>query len=466
MNPVRGADNSPDGGDRPPKLAAMGRARRLAFVSSGRAVFALLLAAYIAVRVCGFVNVEVAQFSDSPLFLSMVGQPPWSRGMLAGPRPPVVPLLYTLFGADGPGGIFRLQWTLATVAWATLASAAGRVLPPIRLRWVAFAVLLAFGCTTPVALWDGCLLSESISLSLFAFAAAAGLLLCERFTKVRAAMFGVAAALWALAREPAPMELALLAGGLALAALARRPRSRALLILAGCLATGAVAGMASSAAGARWEYPLADVYLQRILPDAERATFFETRGMPSSPVLRALAGREANAADWTLWRAHELTEFRRWFRDRGARTYAVWLLRHPRFAVGAPLGDTGEMLAPSYDAYKPRGFSPPLGSTLDGLVYPARRSGLLLLGVAALILAVLKRRLLAVNRMLLVPAAMAALAVPAAFVVWHADTIELGRHALGISVQLRLCAWLLLLAAAGTRRPTSVGRPEALADVP
>lgn len=460
-------DDSRRDGRRSPAGRAVERARRAALAPSGRVSLVLLLTGYVVVRACAFLNLEVAQFSDSAVFLSMVGHAPWARGLLAGPRPPVVPLLYTLAGVDGPGGVLGLQWALATVAWAALACTAARVLLPRGLRPAGCAILLAFGCATPVALWDGCLLGESVSLSLFALAAAAGLLLCNRFTTLRAALFGAAAVLWALAREPAPMELALLAVGLALAAVIRRPRSRALLILAGCLAAGAVAGFASSAAGARWEYPLADVFLQRVLPDPERASFFEARGMPASPALRALTGREANAGDWALWRSDELAGFRAWFRDRGARTYAIWLLRHPWFAAGAPLGDTGEMLAPSYDAYKPRGFSPPLGSTLDGLVYPARRSGLLLLGAAAVALAAPKRRLLATRRELLVPAAMVALAVAAAFVVWHADTIELGRHALAIAVRLRLAAWLLFLAAVGAWLPAAAdGRPEAARDVP
>ena len=84
-------------------------------------------------------------------------------------------------------GFIALQSLLAVAAWGVLAFTVGRLVPAGWRRVVAVWVVLAFASSTPIALWNRSVLSESLSLSLLALLVAAVIWTARRVTWPRVA---------------------------------------------------------------------------------------------------------------------------------------------------------------------------------------------------------------------------------------------------------------------------------------
>lgn len=93
--------------------------------------------------------------------------PTWIGDSLVGQRPPVVPALYHLLGSNF-AAIVLVQSLLAAACWTALAFAVTSLLHARWLRPSAILIVLAFSFAPEVLWWERELLSESVSLSLFA----------------------------------------------------------------------------------------------------------------------------------------------------------------------------------------------------------------------------------------------------------------------------------------------------------
>lgn len=401
----------------------------------------MLLVACLALRFHAFAGAEPRAFSDTAGYLRVSRRALASPGFWLAARPFGVPLVYKAAGRD-PRSIAAVQWALSVTAWGVLAVVAARRLRCAGLRPLALASLLAFGAVRAVAQWDAALLSESLALSLTALLVAAGLRLATEFTWRGALLAGAAAGALVGTRPVYGSALLLVAGLLAAMAVMGGGRRRATLGVAGGLAALGLAGVLLGQARERWLFPSLNVLAQRILPREERLAHLAARGMPVNAALLRRSGQWASGG--AFLRDPELDAFRRWWRAHGRSAYAGLLLAHPAAAMADPFRDRARLLAPRLDGYEPAGFTAALPAAVEAVVYPGTPGALYAWGGAVLLLAAV-----AIGRrgrpeaVWLVPALLLASAGPFAGLIWHADAMEVERHALPVAVQLRLGLLLL-----------------------
>jgi hypothetical protein len=100
--------------------------------------------------------------------------------------------------------------------------------------------------------------------------------------------------------------------------------------------------------GSRSLFPLLNVFGMRILPYDFRRNFFSERGLQLTPPVLSKAFHWAsqgpNGSDWEWYRNPNLESARLWVDQRGKSVYALFLLRHPRFTFFRPWAE----LAPIY----------------------------------------------------------------------------------------------------------------------
>ena len=401
------------------------------------AAVAAIVIAYVVVRLWSFMAVTPRDFPDTAGYERVAELPLDGRRFWMAWRPFTIPLVYKALGGDARTAT-SFQWAFSVVAWTILAAVAAASVRSRALRPGVVAALLVASLDDDVLRWDGDLLSESISLSLTALLAAGGLLLAGRFTTPRLLALLATATLWAFARDSSAYALPFL--GLLVAALAltgSAPRRWLLVTLAFLLTF--MASLATASAGRRWEVPLMNVLVGRIVPEPSRHAFFVERGMPVGPAETRLAESWLGPERRRALADPSVDDLRRWLEGRARRTYVAFLLTHPGFAVGGPLGDIDQLLSPRLDFYSPQGFrSLPMSRLRVGTLATVAVSGGLL--ATAGVLAVRGRA----RGSWLVPASAMGLALPLSAVVWHGDTVEISRHAVCLAVQVRLGAWLLL----------------------
>jgi hypothetical protein len=407
------------------------------------APFALVALAYAWVRVAHLHALEEPlQTFDSAIYLGMARMSPGDTRFWIGERPWTVPLVFKML-PDDPRAIAWFQLAVSTVCWTLAAAVFARSLRAPLLRLAAFAAILLLSLSAAVAVWDGVILSESLSLSLMALVIAAWLWLAERWRWRALALVAAVALLWTFARDSNGWVLLAAAALSALAAAVARPARRYALVAA-LLGLCFVAGDATVSLAARWAVPFVNVLGRRILPSPERSAFFAHRGMPVTPSLTARAGKLAWSDDWAVFRDPGLRSFWTWAHASARATYLEFLAAHPASTLVEPARELDRLVSPDLSRWRPRGHSAALGGLADALYFRRGTVAWVVaagaLGAAALAWSVRRRDWRAV-----VPLGLIAVAVPHALVVWHGDTSSLERHAVAVGIQLRLAVWMLLL---------------------
>jgi hypothetical protein len=393
-----------------------------------------LAGAYIAFRAGGFSNIAV-RVTDTPTYEEAAAHPLWSVGFLGGTRPLTVPLLYKAVQSDDAR--IAAQVAISTACWLVLAAVVARSIRHPVVRPLAFATVLAFGLIRELTLWDGILLSESLTLGLLALVLAAWLALVQRPTPVRAAAALVALFFWTFARDSNAYIVLVLGGLIALTLVDARRRRLKLALVAGCAAIFA-ASFASAEAGQRWLLPAKDVVFRRVLETPDMSRYFAEHGHPVE-------------GNWTL---------KPWL-EQARGLYSGYLVRHPTYTLTAPFHGRQEalystadnrtsLLDPDLGLYwvnQGAGFMRP-PSVLSRIFFPRGVTVLLALVGGAIALALL----VAARRppppvVWLVPAAILLTTYPHLLAVWHFSGYEVDRHAFQAALLLRFCVFLLLLLA-------------------
>jgi hypothetical protein len=419
---------------RPARVTSSLRALKLHADARHHAVAVVLAAAYVLVRVWQASGSAPLYTRDSVDY-ERIARLPLSGAFASEVKPWGLPLFYKLLPGDLAVTAPIAQLLLSIVAWLALAFAFARCFESRAVRGLAFVSILVFSSSAFVAQWDVVILSESLSLSLYALVLAAALELARRPRRGVVAALLLVALLWSATRDTntyafAPIALALLPS-------LRRRRWLALALACGTVLI--LAGSASSASNPRrWELVMIDLVDERVLASPDASRYFEAHGMPLPPDLR----RRLFVARTPLSRFDRdpaLRPFRRWMLRSGRRTYASYLLSHTDEAVGEPLSRSGLLLSPvGLDFYKPRGFREVLPGRVDRIIFP--RSGrnvlvwlLLASGVAAALAVAGTSR-----RRWLLPLATAASALPLAILIWDSEPREVPRHELIPIVMSRL----------------------------
>lgn len=209
----------------------------------------------------------------------------------------------------------------------------------------------------------------------------------------------------------------------------------------------------------RLDRPLLHVIGGRIIPDAEASAWFQQQGMPLNPEVREIAptlgfraAPEPNA---------QTRPFYRWVRAEGRGTLMRYLLSHPGSSVSRVVSSHDEVLG-TVHGYRARGARTILPPWLERLIVPQR--SVIVLGLLLVASAAATRYRRQLSRPVLWGASVGLLAqLPFVVLVVHGDTIELGRHALGISITTKLLTVILGLAALDAMLATRA-RPPVSAD--
>jgi hypothetical protein len=384
--------------------------------------------------------------ADSGTYVE-VGQQLGFSSLLYAPRPLLVPLL--LRAVD-----FNLNWftwiqiVFSLCAWVFLAVSVSLCFCARKVRVTAFFLMLAFSTTIEIQLWQRTVLSESISLSLMALIIGLGLYAFRNSGAYVIIALASAVVLWCLTRDSNVFTLLPAAAIVGAAAAARRIPLKFVLFSLTCVSALALQESAS-AKHKRWIYPFMNVFGQRILTVPATTRFFLEHGMPmKDDEIASWRGRPALETYRLLVNDSRFSELKHWIESRGKSTYMSWLSRNLSYSITRPILALRVMLLPNYDEYVPENYSPPIRNTIGKLTYPTHPLYFVLfsvLGVGCMIWMLIGKHRLEI---LLVCLTLLSCGVLTMYVVWHADSIEIARHATVIPILYKLALWLAILSCA------------------
>jgi hypothetical protein len=313
--------------------------RARAFVLSP---YALILAAYVALRVIAAVGVPAMRHLDTAS---------WLRLDFSGAdiRLWTVPLFFKILPNDPlrEAG----QVALSIVGWVSLAGVTAWLLVNSKLKIVAFGIVLIVSLMPQVTSWDVTILGESVAISVTVGAIAAWWLFAMRPTKMTATVVCAVVVLWAFLRHTnvvVTIPIALILGVSLLVPRARALRAVILVVVAITLVWGVPTFGKNSY---NEDEVLLTVLSERVLPSPERTAWFAERGMPATDDVRSLAGAFEGQGSVPF---RENQRFFRWVVTHGRTTYFEFLRTHPRYVLGLPIKDaigTSAVLSGTHDVY-------------------------------------------------------------------------------------------------------------------
>ncbi len=302
-----------------------------------------------------------------------------------------------------------------------------------------------------MAVWDGALLSESLTLSLAALLVAALLLFVRGPSWRWAAVVLLLAFLLAGTRSTngylAPFVLIPVA-----VVVLRRSRWIAVAVAAGSLA---IAGVAYASANVRqWQVPLGEIIAGRVLQKPSEQAYFVARGMPVRPSLaQDIWSHRVPLAEFET--TPSLAYFMPWFEQKGRSVYTDYLLSHPGDALADPIADIPAMISPSPSThdlqglpvhfYAAKDYRDGLPSFAARVLYPSSARLLLIVAILSLLVLAALATMGLARVGWLIPVLLLASCVPHAVIVWDGDDASIGRHALLLAVLFRLGLLLVLL---------------------
>jgi len=390
---------------------------------------------------------SVQASTDTGVYIIMASKPIWSADFLEGSRPFTVPLLYKLFNSNFILIAF-FQSIFSLLCWSFLAFQISNVIKSRWLKIPAFTLVLLFSLSENIIQWDSVLLSESVSLSLMALFLAGWFWILNSWKWQKVVYLVVVAFFWTFSRETNAWIILMI--GIITAVIAVWKGSfKRYLIIAGVFILFFATNEISSNTGHRWIFPFLNILSQRILPNKENTSFFSKNGMPVTPALMRMSGKWASRENWAYYRDPALKDFRMWLHNNGKSTYIHWLLSRPYQTLKEPISNRQRLLSSREQNYFSPGFSPVLPVLLNKIVYPTDHLLLVILMLIFIIFEaiglIISQRVYWYNPAWIVLLFMILLIYSHAFLVWHGDAMEIGRHSLQVSVQFYLSLWTAML---------------------
>jgi len=418
----------------------------------GDALWSLLLAwsLFALFRVWQATTVPALVWPDSKDYETIGSHALWSGGFWFGSRPVLAPLLWMV--TRSPAHYVLGQAVVSVVVWGFLAWTVAGIFPDGWRRFASFTVVLAFATSTPIALWDRSVLSESLAMSGVALLFAVVIRFVQRPTPGRAIAV-VGAALWcALARDSeivVPTLLGLLLLGVAVT-LRRRPQFK-VLMGTGC-ALLLAAGFCISAVieSGRDNLNITNNMYVRVFPYPKTVAWFASHGMPESGQVDRLARMESQPPMGTAkavfpnLQSHAFARLGVWITDHGAATYGLWMATHPWDVVLDPLrrpertfnDGNGDLYAYAAGNRVTSGLTPVFW---PGWVW--------LEAMVAFTLVIGVKRKLWRNRVAQAIVALGVIGLAAMIWAWNGDGQEVTRHTVEGLAQVHLGALLAVLVA-------------------
>jgi hypothetical protein len=197
-------------------------------------------------------------------------------------RSPTVPFFYKLAG-NTPRSIAIFQVCFSIICWGLLALLVARAVHFAWLKPFAFLIVLVFSLSAPVIMWDGFILSDSISFALMALLIANFFWLLESWDWRKAVLALFVGLLWVFSRDTNAWVILMLAGSFII--MAAWWRSRRYLLMGAAFVLIFEANEISQSYSHRWTSPFINVVGRRILPNPEWTAYFAGLGMPVTPAL-------------------------------------------------------------------------------------------------------------------------------------------------------------------------------------
>lgn len=383
-----------------------------------------------------------------------------SKEFYFGPRPFVTSLMYKLYGSTERGAVLG-QLVFSTVSWLVLTFALGRRIQrplPRLLHCLLFPTLAAWW---NVMGWNMVMRAESTAFSWVALWCAALAAYCQAQGTVRATLLGLASFFVCFTRDSLPL-LVLPVVGLVMVIEWLRARRRAsvtrLSILGVALALTATFQVVTSQSvihpqfRTRHEFPLVNVIIRRVLPNAEAKAWFKEQGMPVHGEILRWKKKWASGNDFAIFEKKKYARFRTWVREEGKYTYLRYLLLHPGRTLGSAFDARDAIFATNLKYYTkepPRQFPFRLLAFFHPLITPS----------LAFVCALWALWRGVMSRLTLESWAFAC-AIPLVFLngilVFHMDAMEVERHALMGMVLLQVCVYALFVDWAA-RAPQAAG---------
>ncbi len=408
-------------------------------------------------------------FFDTEWYVETANEPIDSLEFWAGTRPFTYPLVLKYFGItldnftdiDQYPDLVHFQYWFSIFAWTALAIALSFQVRKLWIRPFVLLFVLYFSLNFEISIWDGLILTESTSFSLFALLVATWLLWNSSSQKLSGHLIQIVylffsilfTVLYVFSRES--NQYFVLMGSLVFLIISLfgklSRQNRYYYIVYFLLFVGIIFG--KNVAFGRsdlWQVHIFDHLAHRIIPDEQMREYFVSKGLPLSEDLTVITEMPGYEYIPYLLDDPEMTEFREWVQNHGLPTYFGYLISHPVQSMIEPFrhlptlfsGDNLEYHQPLYAVP-----TVPLWlKTLTQRFYP-RNLVVLFVFVGLSAFGVL-RYLLDKNLMQsswIVVAVLLVSLYPMMFIVWHGNPIEIERHAIPIGIQLRLMGWMTII---------------------
>ena len=413
-----------------------------------------------------YASPEVGETDDSLVFKDLASLPWTDAGLWCGLKPPLAALCYKILQIHPPA-IIAFQIVCSLLCCGLLSLAVSKAVKTIWLRPLAYTLVLLFGLSADIILWDFMILSESLSISLFVVLVATAFWLLNQWHPAKLWALIITGGVWAFSRDTNAWLLLSTAIVIGVIGLFHRERRVACFVLALCWgAFFAVNSMSAKMAaqkftipatsaytafelpprmGQRWVFPFLNVLTQRILPNPAKVQWFADHGMPVTPDLMHLAGQWGAGDNCAAYRLASLQPFRAWLLDQGHSCYIKHLVSDYRATLLAPWLNIKSLLSSKTGEPDPPGFVPILPPWLSAGIYPLLVFPFWPLVAGLIALAGLSFTCWDRQRKWWVPLGLLLLSYPHALLVWHGDAMAVERHALLLQIQIRLAIWIILL---------------------
>lgn len=412
---------------------------------------------------------------DTIQYARVAAQPLGSTAFWFGERPISLPLIFKLFGFH-PGDLplrpdttsairvtqFQAFFSLGSFVMLGLVLAA-----QVRSLWLKAASLFLiplFGMTIDVGMWNRILLSESLSLSFFALAAALTFLSLdlwegwqERSTTYKSALLLLtllAVTFFVGLRDVHAYLLLMLVPvmliGFAFRSIRTHPGFPIYMVALVVIVLLVGFQLVSMNRGERWLAPYVNLLTARILPKPEARNFFAERGAPIETVFREAGDYGRRQLYGYLFEDQDGRALLAWIREQGTRTYLAYLLRRVDQTLITPLQNMRHLLDAGSSEYRNQQHPDPLWmSAVSRFLFPRGWKMLLVWGMGLVGLMAVLTFIGDGRSSWLLPAFMILSAIPLSYLIWHGDAIEAERHATQVAFQYRLGLWSGSLLMAG-----------------
>ncbi|HCK65986.1 MAG TPA: hypothetical protein DHW49_06950 [Anaerolineae bacterium] len=381
--------------------------------------------------------------ADTDIYVRISTQPILSDEFLYVDRPFVFPLLLQIANQEFRHTVI-FQLGLTILAWGVLAWSISTFFKNNLLRLFSFVIILALSLVRHLAGWDFVLMTESLSLSIFALFIVSGIWLLRGWKIYKVIICLILAFLFAFTRDT-NAYLLLMFGGLILISIFIRWLNKKFLIFVFGFFIIYFFSNLNADLSQRWIFPLTNVIGKRILPRPDVLPTFEACGMPITPELLSAAGLYANENNRQLSVDPALEGFRVWLAEDGKSCYMKWLILNPISTAQDALKELDAMIYFEWvGGYFSRRYQDILPSRVERVLYPVYFLPYLLVGLTLIAFYSIFKQSWRENPLWIIAIMLCLTIFPHLYITWHGDDMAPERHALSVGMQLSLTMWLFV----------------------